>query len=58
MDCTNVALLPSGQIDNEAFYDNLHLNNEKRVANTCKQHQDISWFEVKTRAKIAKTLYK
>ena len=30
MDNTNVALLPSGHIDNEAFFDNLHLNNEKR----------------------------
>ena len=29
MDNTNVALLPSGHIDNEAFFDNLHLNNEK-----------------------------
>ena len=26
---TNVALLPSGHIDNEAFFDNFHLNNEK-----------------------------
>ena len=29
MDNTKVALLPSGHIDNEAFFDNLHLNNEK-----------------------------
>ena len=29
MDNANVALLPSGHIDNEAFFDNLHLNNEK-----------------------------
>ena len=29
LDNTNVALLPSGHIDNEAFFDNLHLNNEK-----------------------------
>ena len=29
MDNTNVALLPSGHIDNEAFFDNLHLNNGK-----------------------------
>ena len=29
MDNTNVALLPSRHIDNEDFFDNLHLNNEK-----------------------------
>ena len=29
MDTTSIASLPSGQIDNEAFCDNLHLNNEK-----------------------------
>ena len=29
MDNTNVALRPSGHIDNEAFFDNLHLNNEE-----------------------------
>ena len=29
MDNTNVAILPSGHIDNEAFFENLHLNNEK-----------------------------
>ena len=29
MDNTNVALLPSGHIDNETFFDNLHLNNKK-----------------------------
>ena len=29
MDNRNVALLPSGHIDNVAFFDNLNLNNEK-----------------------------
>ena len=29
MDNTNIALLPSAYIDNEAFFDNLHLNIEK-----------------------------
>ena len=29
MDNTNVVILPSGHIDNDAYFGNLHLNNEK-----------------------------
>ena len=58
MDNTNVALLPSGHIDNEAFFDNLHFNNEKGSRILANNTEDISWLEVKTRANTAKTLHK
>ena len=39
MDNTNVVTLPTGNIDNDAYFDNLHLNNQKgsrKLANKLK----------------------
>ena len=39
MDNTNVVTLPTGNIDNDAYFDNLHLNNKKgsrKLANNLK----------------------